>query len=391
MKRIRAKCINKDKDKSSTLDSYNNTKSSAIHRTKHINTSGRNTYTETTPTSQILCDLSYKEYSAFRTSTPKIPQIHEIQSPPITNRASPKTKRRKALEFLKIPESKDIILQNLEKVRTSVGDEINEAVDYFTKNREIANVLSEKDRTIKELTIQLHQKSKEVERLESWKRFRSTPNIADSSKIFERHSSKQEDFAMNCSTYRVTSPSPRFDDLSLQKQEKYKMYREDLLKPLQAKSVKAKTHRGQMQQLPLPHITKTSNKYMEAAPSTLSTSKTTGHIQVKKSCLATPRLKTPSPKKVIFKLKNLAETNRNRGNDAQKESSRRLDQRDIDKKSKLTWNDQDISKSYSSLMGQFISMIEKYKNTTEALNRKNRDLERRFEKFDKKEDGLNHS
>lgn len=392
IKKLKAKYEAKDKDKNSTFDTCANTKSTLLLRSKKINASNFNTNTETTLNSQMLWDLSYKDLSIIKSSTPKTGILQEKSSSQPINQLTPKIVTFKAPDFNKIVDIKEKEIQSLEKVRKSLSHEIQDAVEYIEKNKDLVDDLAAKDKKIKELKFQLKHITQEIEQLKLWKKSSSIPHINDNIKLRNQRTNKREENTNNVTVTRVKSLSPRFLDISIDERERFKMYSQNPAKALIAQIFKSKTPKNAKETVQI--YTGTNNrrpsiKNVQLMQNLQNVSPTSGHIKLKKQYnLFFEGQASPSPRKRVGIKKNNLEIGQRRQKE-RKEGNKQIDLREKKEKTMIvSAKGTDISQNYTSLLDNFVSLIERYKDKTEDLQRKNEELERKVKDFNDREMNL---
>jgi len=394
-KSSKRKLESKERDKNSTLDTYTNTKSRVANEEKKLGSSGGHNHSETT-FSQMLCDLSYKEPSIAKTNTPKVDRIHD--KPNLT--WARKSVNLQVAEIEHALELKEKEIHELEKTKLVLREEIDNAIKYYEKNKNVPEDLISQIKQVETLEDQLKFVVHEIHRLKHSPQTRPIPkitgiNTAEETRPNPRSKTKSSD---SKSILRVKSLSPKVPYRFSTKYDKFKMYDQVPAKPSTVQQSKSKTSRQFRDHLKPFFIanSKDTNK-KTSHPNIVNEAITIDHNQTK--TIISPDFATlefattPREDAKYNKLRKYINKSVKRNkqsvedtpyeNTVPKKDSEKLKQKL--KKAKR----RDNSLSYGALLDNFAYIIDYYKHNNEILQEKNKNLESKIKKLNKTE--INHN
>jgi len=428
VKKLKAKCQAKDKDKNSTLDTHPTAKSTIIKRNQKTNTSN-NTNNETTSSSQMLSDLSYKEHSGLKGNTSKPFNNADRQTPSSPPKTNSTSAQFKSSDLSKMLATKDKEIYYLEESKASVVQDIDDAVQYIHRNKDLASLLLQKDHKIKVLRAQLDSVMQNIEtsklshkrNLISDSNRQNKPISQDTSKTKESHRTNKD-----LSSFR--SLSPGLEKIVTEPKEKkptrYQMYKENA-KTLAPQLFKSKTYRDSSSHFSITNSQKKSpHKRLETSPeySHLAIAK---HPKTQKSHsiigdLASPtsrsvknplhaflinshrgiskqrievspqpedRIKTEIPSAKSIQSHRVVSSTGGSGSSRKKISlkSKREVERIRGGFEIRRHTENDLSESYGNMLERFVDFAEKYKEKARRLEERNKELELTIEQMKSKE------
>ena len=342
----------------------------------------------------MLCDISNKDQSLLKINTPKTGLTSERPTFPSSRQTSPKLITLITPDLAKSIEAKNQQIGQLKETKASLTKEIKQARKYIKENKDLSVTVLEKDKKLKELKAQLSQIEQEIERILLWKKSHSIPNI-NQTRPTTQQPSKTEGSPIRENT-KSLSPNLRGVQKD-KKKERYKMYKENPAKAFLAQYLKARTprvSRDQLQPLLLGDKRKDSNKYVQFSPEIVSKRRNNVQEQSRKLHCLLAELITPTPRtKVVTKVRESHETSDLKQRESRKEAPKVIEERrekERELKSRRE-TENDVSTQYSILLGKYASAVEKYKEKSKLLSKRNKELERKVIIMDLKTNNISVS
>jgi len=336
----------------------------------------------------MLCDLSYKEPSIAKTNTPKVDRIQE--KPHLT--WTRKSANLQVAEIEHALELKEKEIQDLEKTKITLKQEIDSAIKFYEKNKSVPENLISQIKQIETLEDQLKHVVHEIDRLRNSQKFKSIPKISGINNIEEprrnpRSKTKSSD---SKSILRVKSLSPKFPIRFSTKNDKFKMYDQVPAKTSAGPQSKSKTSRQFRDHLKPFFIANSKENKKTNHPNIVNEAITIDHNQTKTilspdfvtiEFASTPREDAKSKlRKYINKSVKKIKTNFD-----EYESTIPFPKKDGIKQKFKKGKRRDASLSYGALLDNFAYIIDYYKHNNEVLQEKNKNLEKRIKKLNKTE------